>query len=50
MGLFEWIGIGFFILILIVGTVVKVRTRRKIKNLNAFRGITKKGDMKGRIE
>lgn len=50
MGLFEWIGIGSFVVILIAGLSYKLYIRKKVKKIEAFRGISVKKDTKGKIE
>ena len=50
MGLYEYIGIGIIILILLVGLPIKLHTRRRVKHLMAYRGVSRRADLKGEIE
>ena len=44
MGLFEWIGIGTFCVLLISGLLLKLYTGNRVKKLDAFKGIFSKDE------
>ena len=45
MTLLNWIGIGLTAVILIVGIILRIRWRKKVKDLDGFCGIVKKDDI-----
>lgn len=50
MDFISWILTGVGVGILIAGIVASLVTRKKVKDMNGFRGITKRADTKGKIE
>lgn len=44
MTLMNYCGLGLFILILIIGTCIKIRSGKKVKSLEGLEGVVKKQD------
>lgn len=48
MTLFSWVGIGFFVVMLISGICIKLRMRRKVMALEGLTGFVRERDLQSK--